>query len=270
MFPRLLHLGDFSLPTYGAMAALGLIAGLLVVTRAARREGIDPEKAWNLGILAILTSMVGAKLLMIVNDWDYYSSHPGALFSLATLQAYGVFYGGLITAIAACLLYIRRHRLPMARTCDIFAPGIALGHAIGRLGCFAAGCCYGTETHLPWAATFTNPLAAQWVGTPLGVPLHPTQIYEFLVELANFFFLAWLLKHRRFDGQVIGAYMFVYGFARFFLEFLRADPDRGSVFNGAMSVVQLISIVLVVVGGALWVRGYRRLAGTSLAAGAAH
>jgi phosphatidylglycerol:prolipoprotein diacylglycerol transferase len=259
LFPRLLHIGNFSLPTYGAMAALGLICGLLVVTRAARREGIDPEKAWNLGIIAILASMVGSKLLMLANDWEYYSHNWRAVFSLSTLQAYGVFYGGLITAIAACMIYIRRNRMPVARTCDVFAPGIALGHAIGRLGCFAAGCCYGKETHVPWAVTFTNPLAALWVGTPLGVPLHPTQIYEFLVELGNFFFLWWLLKRRRFDGQVIGAYLFIYGFARFFLEFLRNDPDRGSAFGGAITMVQLISILLVIAGGVVWVRGYRRL-----------
>src|SRR3954468_699770 len=155
MLPRLFHIGNFSLPTYGAMAALGLILGLMVVVRAARREGIDPDEAWNLGIIAILSSMVGSKLLMIINDWDRYSHNPRELFSLSTLQAAGVFYGGLLAGLAMCLLYIVRHHLPMARMCDIFAPGIALGHAVGRLGCFAAGCCYGKETHLPWAVTFT-------------------------------------------------------------------------------------------------------------------
>jgi len=236
------------------MAALGLIVSLTLVVRAARREGIDPDKAWNLGIIAILASMFGSKVLLIITDWDFYSRNPGVIFSMATLQAYGVFYGGLIAAIAACVWYMHRHHMPMLRTTDVFAPGIALGHAIGRLGCFAAGCCYGKPTSLPWGVTFTNPLAAQWVGTPLGVPLHPTQIYEFLVEMANFAFLWWLLKHKRFDGQVIGAYMFIYGIARFFLEFLRADPERGSVFNGLMTLTQFISILLVIAGGVLWMR----------------
>ena len=254
MFPRLFHIGNFNLPTYGVMAAIGLIAGLTIVVRAARQQHVDPEKAWNLGLIAIISAIFGAKVLMVVNDWSFYSSHPREIFSLAMLQAGGVFYGGLIAAIIACLWYIRRNQMPVLRTCDVFAPGIALGHAFGRLGCFAAGCCYGKETHVPWAVTFKNPLANQLVGTPLNVPIHPTQIYEFLVELINFTVLWWLLKRKSFEGQVIGAYLFLYGVARFFLEFLRDDPERGSVFNGVMSGTQLISILLVLVGGILWLR----------------
>src|SRR5437588_8350075 len=233
MFPRLFHIGNFSIPTYGVMAAVGLIAGLAVVVRGARRQGVDPEKAWNLGLIAIIFGLVGAKLLMVINDWQSFGNWR-AIFSLTFVQAAGVFYGGLLLAIAACVAYIRWNKMPVLRTCDVFAPGIALGHAFGRLGCFAAGCCWGKETHVPWAVKFTNPLANILVGTPLNVPLHPTQIYEFLVEIINFAILWWMLKHKRFEGQVIGAYLFLYGFARFFLEFLRADPERGSVFGGAL------------------------------------
>jgi phosphatidylglycerol:prolipoprotein diacylglycerol transferase len=142
--------------------------------------------------------------------------------------------------------------MPALGTCDAFAPGLALGHAIGRIGCFAAGCCYGKETHHWWAVTFHNPLAREITGTPLGIPLEPTQLFESAVELANFFFLMWLLKRRKFDGQVIGAFMFIYGIARFFLEYLRDDPGRGSVFGGAMSGTQLIAIGLVLAGGLIW------------------
>jgi len=257
VLPILLHYGRFSLPTYGFLAAVGLLVGLSVCVRNAARQGIDADKTWNLGILAILAGIVGAKLLMVLNDWNYYKEHPRQIFSLTTLQAGGVWSGGLVLAVLVAWWYIRRNRIPVLRTCDAFAPGIALGHAIGRLGCFAAGCCWGKPTHLPWGVTFTNPLAALLVGTPLGVRLHPTQIYEMLVELANFFLLTWLLRRKKFDGQVIGAYMFVYGIARFFLEFLRDDPDRGSVLGGLMSGTQLLAIGLVIAGGVLWMRGGR-------------
>src|SRR5215467_4793299 len=253
MFPRLFHIGNFSIPTYGVMAALGLIAALMVVVRGARRQGLDPDKAWNLGLVAIIFGLIGGKLLMVINDWKSFGNWR-AIFSLTFVQAMGVFYGGLLLAILASVVYIRINHMPVLRTCDVFAPGIALGHAFGRIGCFAAGCCYGKPTHLPWGVTFTNPLANILVGTPLGVPLQPTQLFEFVVELGNFFLLWWMLKHKKFEGQVIGAYLFIYGVARFFLEFLRDDPERGSVFGGALSGVQLISIGLVIAGGILWLR----------------
>ncbi|MGH9670615.1 MAG: prolipoprotein diacylglyceryl transferase, partial [Terriglobales bacterium] len=214
----------------------------------------DPDRSWNLGILAILSGIVGAKILFILQDWSYYAANPRKIFSLATLQTGGIFYGGLVAAIGVSLWYMRRHRFPLLKTFDVFAPGVALGHAIGRLGCFAAGCCYGKPTDLPWGVTFTSELAHRLTGTTLGVPLHPTQIYESLVELTNFAVLMWLFRRRTFDGQVIGAYLFLYGFARYFMEFLRDDPGRGTVFGGAMSVSQFVSILLVVVGGSLWMR----------------
>ncbi|HYG98646.1 MAG TPA: prolipoprotein diacylglyceryl transferase [Terriglobales bacterium] len=253
MFPHLFHLGSFSLPTYGFLVATGVLVGLIVAAKMSQWQGLDPEKAWNLGILAVLCAIVGAKILLFINDWDWYASHPEDIFSLSTWQAGGVFYGGLIGAIAVSVWYIRRNNMPVLRTCDAFAPGLALGHAIGRVGCFAAGCCYGEPTSLPWGATFTNPLAHAISGTPLGIPLHPTQLYETAVELTNFFILTWLIRHKKFEGQVIGTYLFLYGVARYFLEFLRDDPERGSVLGGIMTGTQLISIVLVLAGGALWV-----------------
>ena len=254
MLPFLFQYGRISVPTYGVLVAAGMIVGLVVTGRLARRQGLDPDKVWNLGILAVFSAIVGAKLLLIVNDLRWYAAHPREIFSLGTLQAGGVFYGGLVAAILVSLWYLRRNQMPALKTCDVFAPGIALGHAIGRLGCFAAGCCWGRATGLPWAVTFTNPLAAQLVGTPLGVPLHPTQIYEALVELANFGVLLWLLQRKKFDGQIIGSYMFLYGFARFFLEFLRGDPERGRVLGGQLTGTQLISILLVIAAGVLWLR----------------
>jgi phosphatidylglycerol:prolipoprotein diacylglycerol transferase len=254
VFPQLFHIGSFWIGTYGVLVAAGVLAGLSVAARFSQQQGIDPEKAWNLGLIAILSAIFGAKLLLFINDWDWYAQHPGEIFSLNTLRAGGVFYGGLIAAVTASVWYIRRNHLPVLRTCDAFAPGIALGHAIGRLGCFSAGCCFGKPTSLPWGVTFTSPLAQAISGTPLGIRLQPTQLYESIIELVNFFLLAWLLRHRKTPGQVIGAYLFLYGFARYFLEFLRDDPDRGLVFGGTMTAVQLISIFMVIAGGLLWMR----------------
>ena len=253
MFPRLIHHGNFFLPTYGFMVALGLIAGLLVISKLAKQNGVDPDDAWNLGVIAILSGIFGAKILMLIVEWQRYKSD---LFG--TMQAGGIFSGGVAAAFIACTWYIRRKRMPWLKTADIFAPGLALGHAFGRLGCFAAGCCYGKETSLPWGVRFSDEWAQRLSDTPLGVPLHPTQIYEFIVELANFFFLFWLIRHKRFDGQVIGTYLFVYGFARFFLEFLRDDAGRGRFFGTWMTVTQFIAIVMVVSGGALWMLGTRK------------
>jgi phosphatidylglycerol:prolipoprotein diacylglycerol transferase len=254
VFPRLFHLGNFSLPTYGVLVATGVIVGLMVAAKLSLRQRQDPEKAWNLGIIAVLSAIVGAKVLLIINDFGWYASHPREIFSLSVLQAGGVFYGGVIAALVAAGWYMRRNHMPLLRTSDAFAPGLALGHSIGRIGCFAAGCCYGKPTSHWWGVTFTNPLAQAWVGTPLNVRMEPTQLFESAVELANFFLLYWMFKNKKFEGQVIGAYLFLYGVARFFLEFIRDDPDRGSVFGGAMSGTQLISIFLVIAGGLLWLR----------------
>lgn len=254
MLPVLFHIGRFGLPTYGLLVATGVLVGLILCARNSQRLGINPDHAWNLGILVVLCGIIGAKILMIVNDWGTYASNPAAIFSLDTLRSGGVFSGGLVAALFAAAWYIRRNHLPTLAACDAFAPGLALGHAIGRVGCFAAGCCWGKETTHFWGVTFTNPLAKQLVGTPLGVPLEPTQLFESAVELANFFILTWLFRHRKFDGQVMGAYLFLYGFARYFLEFLRDDPGRGVLFGGAMTGTQLISIFLVIAGGLLWMR----------------
>lgn len=232
------------------MAALGLIVGLYVVFRLSRQQGLDPDKMWNLGGIAIFSGIVGAKLLMILVDFDHYSQHPGEIFSLGTLQAGGVFSGGLVFAILCCWWYLRVNRIPFLRAADVFAPGIAIGHAFGRVGCFAAGCCYGKETDVPWSVVFTNPNSQVDPGL-LGVHLHPTQLYEMVVELINFAILYWLVKRKTFEGQVVGLYMILYGVARFFLEFLRGDPGRGEVF-GIMTGTQLIAIGLVIAGGVLW------------------
>jgi phosphatidylglycerol:prolipoprotein diacylglycerol transferase len=252
VLPRLFHFGNFGLPTYGVLVALGVLVGLWISVRNAARQGIKPESAWDFGIAVVLAGILGSKILYILVDWRMYAEHPREIFSLSTLQAGGVFSGGLLAAFLVAWWFLRKHHMPALATCDAFAPGLAMGHAIGRIGCFAAGCCYGKPTDHFWGVTFTNPLAQQLVGTPLNEALEPTQLFESAVELSIFFLLTWMFKRKKFDGQVFGAYLFLYGVARFFLEFLRGDPGRGIVFGGLMSGTQLIAIGLVITGALIW------------------
>jgi phosphatidylglycerol---prolipoprotein diacylglyceryl transferase len=241
MFPELFSIGPVTVYSYGVLLAASYLLGLRLAMWRARRWGLDANRVLDLGIYIIIAALVGAKLLLLVVDFDQFRRDPAELLSLA--RSGGVFYGGLILAVAVAFWYIARHRLPFWTTCDVFAPGIALGHVTGRLGCLAAGCCYGRPTTVPWAITFTSPLAAANVGTPLNIPLHPTQIYEAGAEL---FILTLLLatekKGRPFPGRTFWSYMFLYAVSRYIIEIYRGDP-RGMVFD-TFSTSQFISIVL--------------------------
>jgi len=255
VFPRLLQIGSFGVPTYGVLVATGVLVGLWISVRNSEKQGIKAENAWDFGIALVLGGIIGAKVLYIILDWrsgHVYGQNLREIFTLETLQAGGVFSGGLIAGFAVAVWFLRKHHMPALATFDAFAPGLAMGHAIGRLGCFAAGCCYGKPTDHFWGVTFTNPLAKALVGAPLNQALEPTQLFESAVELTNFFILTWMFKRKKFDGQILGAYLFLYGIARFFLEFLRGDEGRGSVFGGALSGTQLVAIGMVLTGGLIW------------------
>jgi phosphatidylglycerol---prolipoprotein diacylglyceryl transferase len=251
VFPRLFQIGSFYLPTYGVLVASGVLLGLWVSVRNSEKQGIDGDDAWNLGIFMVLAGILGAKILYIINDWSTYTKWRD-IFSISTLQAGGVFSGGLIAALVVGIWYMRAHRMPPLRTTDAFSPGLAVGHVLGRFGCFSAGCCYGKPTNHLWGVTFTNPLANAVSGTPLNVKIEPTQLIEAAAEFFNFVLLMWLLKRKKFDGQVFATFIMLYGVERFFIEFLRDDPGRGEVFGGLMSGTQLISIFLVIGGGLIW------------------
>lgn len=236
------------------MAALGMVSALTVIFHLARFRGLDPDQMWNLGGIAAFSGILGAKVLLILLNWRDYAGDPGRIFSIATLQSGGVFSGGLLLAIGCSWWYVRREKIPFLSAADVFAPGIALGHAFGRIGCLAAGCCYGRATNLPWAITFHNPWAAEFSGTPLNQPLHPTQLYEFVAELINFVFLYWLCRRKQFEGQVMALFMIIYGSERFVFEFFRGDPGRGEVLGGLISGTQLIAMGLVVTGFLIYLR----------------
>ena len=258
MHPVLFHFGRLTVHTYGLLVATGVLLGLWLARRQAPRAGLDPERVWNLGIYMVLAALVGAKLWLVVVDWDYYLEHPREIFGFTTLLSAGVYYGGLLTALAVALLYARHFRLRFLPLADTYAAPLALGHAIGRLGCFAAGCCYGKPTSLPWGVTFTNPYGRALVGTPLGIPLHPTQLYEAAAEFLIFVFLL-LLGRRRFPGQLFASYVLLYGGARGVIEFFRGDPDRTLLAGGAFSLMQVVSVALIAMGATLLLRGKARV-----------
>ena len=245
MYPELFKLGPVTVYTYGVLLAAAYLLGLRLAMSRAKSRGLDPNRTLDLGIAIIISALVGAKLLLLLVDFDRFRQNPGELFSI--VRSGGVFYGGLIAAVAVAFWYMWRHKMPLWTTCDVFAPGIALGHAVGRLGCLMAGCCYGRPTDVPWAITFTNPEAAANVGTPLGVALHPTQLYESAAEaLILVLLLVTEKKGRPFEGRTFWSYIVLYGLSRFVIEFFRGD-DRGILF-GAISTSQFISLVLVPLG----------------------
>ena len=247
MYPKLFTIGDFVQHTYGLLVALGFVVALWLVTRLARRDGLDADRVFNLAVYSALAGFLGAKLLFLVTDWEYYMLNPRQALSLQSLQAGGVFYGGFLGAVIFAAWYTRRARLPFWKTGDAVVPAVALGHAVGRLGCFSAGCCWGTPSTLPWAVTFTDPYAKEIVGVPLGIPLHPTQLYEAFVEFAIFGILIYLASRKKFDGQIFWSYVAMYSVGRFVIEFFRGDLERGFVLGGSLSTSQVIAALLLAV-----------------------
>jgi len=261
MHPILFSVGDWPVYSYGVLLAAAYLIGLQLGVMRARRAGVDPARVMDLGIYLIIAALVGAKLMLIAVDWEYFKSQPRELLSL--VRAGGVFYGGLIAAVAVGLWLVRRYKLPVWTTADLMAPGIALGHVVGRFGCLLAGCCYGRPTDVPWAITFTDPLAAQNVGTPLGIPLHPTQLYDAGAELIILGVLLFTeRKGKPFAGRTFWLYLLLYGISRFIIEFYRGDPNRGTVMAG-LSTSQFVSLLLV--PGSLFMLSYLRKRGQAAA-----
>jgi len=244
MHPRLLTTPFFTIPTFGVLLATAYGAAFWWLMREGHRERLDIDALSSLAFSAIAGAIIGAKVLMVLRDGAEYVSTPSTLFSSSVLTSAGDFYGGFIGALVASSLFLwRRPQLPLWQTADICAPAIALGQAIGRIGCLMAGDDYGRPTRMAWAVTFTDPDAATIGGAPLRVPLHPVQAYESVVCALLFVFLVRLLRRKRFDGEVILAYTLLYAVARFVLEFFRGDVDRGFVV-GWLSTSQFIAAIL--------------------------
>lgn len=245
MYPVLFRIHGFPINTYGVFLALAFLGAIFVTVRLAQRDGLPKERIYDLCLWLLLSSLVGSKLLMLFTEPEY-RQNPMMLFSLDFLRSGGVFYGGLIGAIIAGFLLMRRWQLPWWKTADACAPGIALGNVLGRQGCFSAGCCWGKPTTLPWGVRFSE-LGHEVTGVPIDAKLHPTQLYESCAMLIFFFFLLWLHKKKKFSGQVILTYAVIYATVRFLIEFVRDDP-RGDILGlttlTGLSTSQLIGIVV--------------------------
>lgn len=251
MYPILFQIGSFRIHTYGVFIALGFLTGIILALREAKRVGEKPEKILDLAFYLIIAAIVGSRLLYIILNYRYYMENP---LEMVKIWSGGlVFYGGFVLALVVGISYIRKNHLPLWKTVDVIAPSIAIGQAIGRLGCFSAGCCYGKVTTLPWAVTFSNPESL----ANLGVPLHPTQLYSSLNDLFIFLILTVVKRFKKFDGLLIWLYVLLYSITRSIIEIFRGD-DRGFLFEGTLSVSQFIGIILGIVSvfmlGYLWRR----------------
>ncbi len=260
MHPRLLTTPLFTIHTFGVLLAAAYLAALGWLVRGARRQCLDPAAVTSLGMWAIVGALIGAKALLLLRSLSDYSWTLSDLWSLLTSA--GDFYGGFIGGLIGSAIFFVRHReIPFWRVADLCAPAIALGQAIGRIGCFMAGDDYGRPTIVPWSVTFTDPDAGQIGGAPLGVPLHPVQLYESAVCLVLFGVLVWLSRRPHREGDIIVSYTLIYAVARFALEYLRGDADRGFVFQGLLSTSQFIGIIMVMAAvGVLAVRARNPMA----------
>src|SRR6266496_3262868 len=248
MLPHLFTFGGYAQSTYGLLVAIAFVAALTLTGRLAKQAGLKQEDILNLGMYCAIAGIVGAKLLMLTHIGSV-----GEIFTMETLRAGGDFFGGLLLALIVAAFYMRRKHLPLLPTADVFAPGLALGHGICRIGCFAAGCCYGVRTHLPWAVTFTDP---DTNGAPLNVPIHPTQLYESLAEFAIFAVLLWRIRKPHAPGAIISLYLMLYGTVRFLVEFVRYH-EQGNLWGGPLDTSQYIALALIALGAAFTMRHYR-------------
>ena len=246
MYPELLRIGSFPVTTYGIFLALGMLLALVVASRLAARDGLSKERIYDLGLWTLVGGLVGSKILMFWVEPDV------QVFTLDFLRSGGVFYGGLIGGFLAVAILVPLYKLPFWKVADAFAPGVALGQAFGRQGCFSAGCCWGKHTDLPWGVHFTE-LGHEYTGVPIYGPdganlyLHPTQLYESFIMLAVFGFLVYLHRHKKFDGQILIAYGIIYSIVRFSIEFIRDDP-RGDLWGlttyTGLSTSQMLSLMV--------------------------
>ena len=240
MYPVLIKIGPLTIHTYGFLIAIGFVIALLLAVRQAKKTGFPHESIVDIGFYVLIAGIIGSRIFFVMTNWPYYKNHPVDIVKI--WEGGLVFYGGMLFALPAAIWYAKRKGLHLWSTADIWAPSIAIGHAIGRLGCFCAGCCYGTPAKdIPWAVTFTDPESL----AILGVPLHPSKLYESAGEFINFFMLILFRRHQSFKGQIFWMYILNYSIIRFVVERFRGDEVRGFIFPG-FSISQGISVLMLI------------------------
>lgn len=231
MHPVLLKIGPLILYSYGLMLALAYLCGIVWAIYMGKREGFREEVILDLCLVGLIASVIGARLAYIVFFWDSYRAHPWE--ALMIWKGGLVFQGGLVLAILAVWFEISRRKLPLLKLLDIAAPTTAIGYAIGRIGCFLNGCCYGIECDLPWAVRFPD----------LPGLRHPTQLYASIAGALMFLVLIYLWKHRKFEGQLLFSGLILYSVYRFLIEFIRTNPE----YWFGLTQAQLASIPIFVI-----------------------
>ena len=250
MHPIAFNLGPLTIRWYGVMMALAFLVGLWTAGRRAPQSGIHAERIVDLGPWLILGSVLGARILYVISYWrEEFAGKPLAEFFMIHHGGL-VFYGGLLGAVLAVILYVRARKLPLWTVADILAPSIALGYVIGRIGCLLNGCCYGRACDLPWALRFPEGHETHPIGLA-GTPVHPTQIYDAVLNLGLYFLLASLSRRKKFEGQVFAVYLLCYAVTRSFVELFRGDYTADHLHNG-LTPAHLVSIGIFAAGAVLY------------------
>ena len=232
MHPVLFSIGNVKVFSYGAMVALGALIAATLIYRHALARQLDAEKIVDMIFWIVVWGLIGGRILYVLINPDIYFKDP---LEIIKINKGGlVFHGGLISGAIAAVIFITRNKLAFLETMDIIALYLPLGHAIGRIGCFLNGCCFGKPTDLPWGVVFPGH----------SIAVHPTQLYSTFLLIVIFLLLILCEKKKKFPGQILFFYLILYGAMRFSIEFLRDNP----AVLGCMSVFQCISIALVLIG----------------------
>ena len=249
MYPDLFSIGPLTLHSYGLFAALGFAVGLLVTLKIGKKQGVSVKRIMDMGFIVILGAIIGSRAAFVLMNFSYYKTLPLDIFKV--WEGGLVFSGGLITVLLFMGLYLRHHHLSYWTIGDLWAPGIALGQGIGRIGCFMAGCCYGLPTKVKWGVIFSNPDSL----APLYIPLHPTQLYSALSGLIIFLVLMFLQSKKQFKGRILIWFLILHSTGRLLIERFRGD-DRGLIPGTEMGTTQLIALLILMasVGTLIWLK----------------